>query len=82
MITSALGVAEERFEVQLLEYACQPGDTFLLCSDGLTARLDDDDLRRLLVEHEEPRSAANALVEAANQAGGPDNITVGLVRIE
>jgi serine/threonine protein phosphatase PrpC len=82
MITSALGVAEERLEVQLLEEPCEPGDTFLLCSDGLTARLDDDDLRRILVEHEDPGASAKALVEAANRAGGPDNITVGLVRIE
>ena len=82
MITSALGVAEERLDVELLEATCEPGDTLLLCSDGLTARLDDDDLRRILVEDREPDSAARALVDAANDAGGPDNITVGLVRIE
>ena len=82
MITSALGVAQEPLEVQLLEYACEPGDTFLLCSDGLTARLDDDDLRRILVEQQDLDGGARALVDAANQAGGPDNIPVCLVRIE
>ncbi|MFW5950739.1 MAG: PP2C family protein-serine/threonine phosphatase [Gemmatimonadota bacterium] len=81
MLTCALGIEETELEVQILEHETEPDDLFLLCSDGLTARLHDDDLRLLLLEHSEPHHAARALVDAANEAGGPDNITVGLVRI-
>jgi serine/threonine protein phosphatase PrpC len=82
MITSALGVDQEHLAVEILEDPCEPGDTYLLCSDGLTARLDDDDLRDILVEHPDLDAAARALVDAANEAGGPDNITVALIGID
>lgn len=81
MLTSALGVEDDGPEVQLLEIDILPDDLFLLCSDGLTARLDDDEVRRLLLAHSDLDEAARALVDAANEAGGPDNITVGLVRV-
>jgi PPM family protein phosphatase len=80
VLTCALGVADIELDVQLVEPDCRPGDTFLLCSDGLTARLDDNHLRRILTTHADLRAAADALVDAANDAGGPDNITVALAR--
>ncbi|NIP79075.1 MAG: protein phosphatase [Gemmatimonadetes bacterium] len=83
MLTCALGIEEVELDVQLLSPPCETGDTYLLCSDGLTARLDDHDLRQVLLEHDDDLdTAADALVEAANQAGGPDNITVALVRLD
>jgi PPM family protein phosphatase len=81
ILTGALGVGDLELDVQRLTPDCQPGDTFLLCSDGLTARLDDSDIERILIRHTDLDAAAHALVDAANDAGGPDNITVALARI-
>lgn len=55
------------------------GDRLLLCSDGLTDPLKDATLHELLTKHAEPEAAARALVDAANEAGGPDNITVAVI---
>ncbi|WP_420898998.1 PP2C family protein-serine/threonine phosphatase, partial [Janibacter melonis] len=52
---------------------------FLVCSDGLTGELTDDQVRDLLVRHADPQRAAEALVRAAVEAGGRDNVTVVVV---
>ena len=52
------------------------GDRLLLCSDGLTDMVSDDDITLALKDLSDPRSACQALVDAANAAGGTDNITV------
>jgi protein phosphatase len=57
----------------------QEGDTFLLCSDGLTGRVDDDEIG-VVVGHLPPHEAAQFLVDLANVRGGPDNTTVIIVR--
>jgi len=57
----------------------QAGDRLLLCTDGLTDPVDDRLLHKLLTEHAEPTQAAQALVDAANDAGGPDNITLAVI---
>lgn len=82
MLTCALGVDDVELQVQLLRRPCAVGDTFLLCSDGLIASLGEADIRRILADREDLDRAARALVEEANSAGGPDNITVALVRIQ
>lgn len=83
MLTCALGIEDVDLDIQTIRPRCEPGDTYLLCSDGLVARLDDDDVRRVLLENgPDLDAAADALVDAANRAGGPDNITVALVRLE
>jgi serine/threonine protein phosphatase PrpC len=56
------------------------GDQVLLCTDGLTGVVDDDQIAELLSRHAQPESACLALIDAANAAGGPDNITVVLLR--
>lgn len=81
MLTCALGVDEKPLDVQTLEVDARPGDLYLLCSDGLVARLDDDDIHGILGQHQDLDRLARALIDAANDAGGPDNITVGLARI-
>lgn len=81
MITCALGIEAVELDIQIIDPEPRPGDLFLLCSDGLTAGLTDQDLQALLLQHSDLEDAARALVDAANEAGGPDNITVGLVRI-
>jgi protein phosphatase len=58
----------------------QPGDLFLMCSDGLSDMLDDGSIAQVLVAHEALEACAQALVAAANDAGGKDNISVILVR--
>lgn len=52
------------------------GDRFLLCSDGLSGEVRDEKLQELLVTHADPQACAEALVEAALEAGGKDNVTV------
>jgi protein phosphatase len=58
-----------------------PGDTFLLCSDGLHGTVDDEQLAAVLREHEHPTLAVARLIQLAKDHGGPDNITAALVRI-
>jgi protein phosphatase len=57
-----------------------PGDTFLLCSDGLSGQVSDEELGAIL-QTLPPREATVALVELANLRGGPDNITVIITRV-
>lgn len=57
------------------------GDQLLLCSDGLTEVLDAPEIATLAGEHDDPDAAARALVAEANDRGGPDNITVVMVRV-
>lgn len=57
----------------------QPGDTILLCSDGLTDLVWDDEIRNTIRSKKDLKSAAEALVSVANQRGGHDNITVVLM---
>lgn len=63
------------------EILCQPGDIFLLCSDGLTGMVPEDEILRLIVEHDDLEEAGRRLVETANARGGQDNITAVLVRV-
>jgi PPM family protein phosphatase len=59
----------------------QDGDQVLLCSDGLTEPVDDDQIAQLLSAGPDGNAACQALIDAANAAGGPDNITVVLLRV-
>lgn len=63
-------------------YPARGGDVFLLCSDGLTTMIDERAVAATLDEAADLRAAASALVAAANAAGGRDNITVLLFRLE
>ncbi|MFF7947160.1 MerR family transcriptional regulator [Streptomyces griseorubiginosus] len=53
----------------------EPGDRYLLCSDGLSAVVPDATVRELLTSAPDPEAAVHALVDAANAAGGPDNVS-------
>ncbi len=76
VITRALGTeADVEVDTRTLELAA--GDLILLCSDGLSAMVRDDEIARLLGESDlDPYQAAETLVRAANAAGGEDNVTV------
>jgi len=80
VITRALG--PEPVDTELVHRELEPGDWLLLCSDGLTGPLADDTIAAVLAEADHPEVSARRLVELANEAGGPDNITVLLVHLE
>lgn len=74
-LTSALGV-HGPVRVDLLEASWQPGDVVLLCSDGLTNAVADDEIARHAADTSDFAAVARRLVDLANQRGGHDNITV------
>lgn len=78
-LTRALGIADQA-EPETFTVEPKSGDVFLLCSDGLTKMLDDDQIASIVTSQESLEQASAALIAAANQAGGVDNITVVLVR--
>ncbi len=80
LITRALTGGEE-LEVEVDRLALRPGDRLLLCSDGLPSAVGDEDIGRLLAAEPDDGAACEALVDAANRAGGPDNTTVIVVTI-
>ncbi len=81
VITRAIGVVQgmqaDYFDVSLL-----PGDTVLLCSDGLTNMVTDEEIFRIVRSAPDLESAARMLTDTANENGGTDNISVVLVRNE
>jgi protein phosphatase len=81
IITRALG-PEPDVEVDTWTYPARPGDVVLLCSDGLTSMISEDRVREVLDAHPNLDEAADALIHEANEAGGRDNITVVLFRLE
>ena len=81
IITRALG-PEPEVQVDLQTVPAQDGDVFLICSDGLTTMLDDEDIARILDRATSLQAAVRALVDEANRAGGRDNITVVAFRVE
>ncbi|MBJ20739.1 MAG: Stp1/IreP family PP2C-type Ser/Thr phosphatase [bacterium] len=81
VLTRALGV-RPRAEPDLAEMTPQEGDVLILCSDGLTTHVGDREIAERLGDEEDLEIAAGGLVDAANRAGGLDNITVVLVRYE
>jgi PPM family protein phosphatase len=80
MITRALGIDVD-VEVDVIPVALTVGDRLLFCSDGLTTMLRDDAIAEVLRTQADRARAAQELVEAANDAGGVDNITVLLVDV-
>jgi protein phosphatase len=67
--------------VDILEQKLQQGDMLLLCSDGLSGMLDDNKMQILIHESASPQVACDYLIDAANLAGGGDNISVILVEV-
>ncbi len=80
IITRALGSDPEMF-ADLYEFEMLPGDRVLMCSDGLCGILYKEDIENILLDSPHPQKAADRLVEAANLAGGTDNITVIVIDI-
>lgn len=80
IILRALG-SEETVEPELEDMVLAPGDTILLASDGLTKHVRDETMLRLLEANPDLEGACEALISAAKEHGGDDNITCLLVRV-
>jgi PPM family protein phosphatase len=80
IITRALG-PEPSVNVDTMTFPARDGDVFLLCSDGLTTMVPDDEIREILANARSLRSAVSRLIDAANRRGGRDNITAVAFRV-
>ena len=80
VIVRALGLSE-RVKIDTFYKECRVGDRFLLCSDGLTDLVLDDEIRDLIADEADPAAASQALVDEANERGGVDNSTVLIVDV-
>ena len=81
ILTRALGTTDD-VEVELAEMTLVPDDILLLCSDGLTGMVDDDELLSVATAITDPVMACKRLIAMANANGGKDNITVVIARSE
>jgi protein phosphatase len=80
MITRAVGL-EQGVEVDLYPVALKQGDRLVICSDGLTDMVSETDIAAAIADESDPEKAARRLIEAANDAGGVDNITAVIVDV-
>ena len=78
VITRAIGVPDNS-EIPVGEVVLEKGDRLMLACDGLTDQLTDPVIRWMLLQESDLRTVCRNLVDAANQTGGPDNITVVLL---
>ncbi len=81
LVTRAVGV-EDTVLLETHIHEVQPGDVYLMCSDGLSDMLDDAAIAQVLQMHDSVEAAGPALINAANDAGGKDNIAVILARVQ
>ncbi len=81
LVTRALGV-EDTVMLEVHEHRVDPGDVYLMCSDGLSDMVSDADIAGLMVSGNSLEQTARQLVVAANEGGGRDNISVLLAQAE
>jgi serine/threonine protein phosphatase PrpC len=81
VVTRALSGGEDP-EVDVKEVSLLPGDRLLLCSDGLSSVVPDDRIEEIMRARPVPTEACQALVDEANGAGGPDNVTTLILQID
>jgi PPM family protein phosphatase len=80
LVTRAVGV-EDTVLLETHLHEVQPGDVYMLCSDGLSDMLDDQSISQVLQMHDSLDAMGHALIDAANEAGGKDNIAIVLARM-
>ncbi len=81
LVTRALGI-DPSVEPEVHVYETQPDDTYLLCSDGLSDMVEDEEIRLTLITlKSNPNLTVQQLVQAANDNGGRDNISAMLIRV-
>jgi len=81
IITRAVGI-EPTLEAEVVDTEVRPGDTVLLCTDGLSNMVEEEDIARTLAQSATPQAAADKLVGLANRNGGKDNITAVVARLQ
>lgn len=81
VVTNALGGSEPGVQVELHSLDLHPDDVLLLCSDGLTEMLSDEEITGVLQAEHDPQAGCERLVAEANGRGGKDNITVIVARV-
>jgi protein phosphatase len=81
VITRALGM-QDQVVVDLQHDDPTKGDVYVLCSDGLSGMVSDDDIRQIVAANPDIRDACRKLIQRANERGGEDNITAVLIKIE
>jgi PPM family protein phosphatase len=82
VITNVVGGRETGVNVEAHAFDVQAGDRLLLCSDGLTEMVTNEAIAATLDLESSPEAAARSLLAQANDAGGPDNITLVIVRFD
>jgi protein phosphatase len=82
VVTSAVGGDSPEVKVELHKLGLMAGDVLLLCSDGLTRMVGEQEVAQVLREEADPEAACRRFVSSANAAGGRDNITVVVARFE
>jgi len=80
VLISSIGLGQESLHPEVYKSSLELGDTVLLCTDGLTDRLSDDEICEILGAGESEERVCQTLIDAANDAGGNDNITVIVCR--
>lgn len=80
IITRAVGIQEET-QIDLFQFHVEPGDRYLLCSDGLSNMVEDRELFSLINQPKDIKEVGSELILKANRNGGADNIAVVLVEI-
>lgn len=81
VITRALGM-QDQVVVDLQHDDPRPGDVYVLCSDGLSGMVTDDEILKVVNSTADIREACNKLIARANEHGGEDNVTAVLIKIE
>jgi PPM family protein phosphatase len=81
VITRALGM-QDQVVVDLQHDEPTPGDVYILCSDGLSGMVQDDEIEKIIVSNPDIRDACTKLISRANEHGGEDNVTAVLIKIE
>lgn len=79
ILTRALGT-ESAVKVDTADHPVLPGDVFMLCSDGLTKMVTEDEMAKVLAEDKPAVEAVDTLIRMANAAGGVDNVTVAVAK--
>jgi protein phosphatase len=81
VVTRALAGGEDP-EIDVADIAVATGDILLICSDGLSGMVSNEAMQRILATEPSLEKACDVMIAAANAAGGPDNITVALLKID
>lgn len=77
-----LGSKEGAGGTEAKEVETNAGDRYMICSDGVTDGIEDDEIQAILAEHDDPQKCAEAIVQAALDGGSKDNVTSAVVYVE